>query len=575
MASLGAPTLGTASRAAMRGETSRLRGPVRRAWTTSRRGASCPSCSRGCWAGRAGADATAAMLLNALEVGIVLCGTYWLVGWSADPQLKRTGGRLDIYIGVYAALVVVELSSSLTRQLLSVRGVISATHAMHKALLYRVLHAPQSFFDSVPRERILGWFTTQVGHRACAPLRGTPPHTPSLARAPAAALPRRAHVHGGGVLLELLLLPDGVHHRAAAGDALGARARGRPHARVRVLHGHAPQRARARGRGRRAGAHRRACCWTRTTLRRSQRTGARGPWLAPAASRSRAACGPGEQPPASELVSSGAGRPKHAHDAAEEGDSDMDKAGQRCFECGRIAPFPAPTRHVDETAAMALLDAHVSASSTAPSCRAPSCGPQNAAQVQPPARRALRVQGHGPGTRTCLSEMLATLLGGFYLVLSAVVVVANRVTQPKTQAMSRLKLDHGLPTLKEYGTVITASGACFILLEGVYASICAAFVVEQFSDMKLLMHARGALLWTIFGIPQEPSTRDDAQGGRQGRGHREHLWGGCHGPWGRRPGRHGCCSCGGGMPATARPRPLLHSPCPRTGPPRVSWSSRT
>ncbi|XP_056096294.1 ATP-binding cassette sub-family C member 3 [Rhinichthys klamathensis goyatoka] len=87
---------------------------------------------------------------------------FWLSEWTNDAQLNRTQARVEMRVGVYAALGlsqgVLVMFSSFTLAL----GKIQGSRKLHQALLDNKFHTPQSFFDTTPIGRIINRFSKDI-----------------------------------------------------------------------------------------------------------------------------------------------------------------------------------------------------------------------------------------------------------------------------------------------------------------------------------------------------------------------------------------------------------------------------
>ena len=97
-----------------------------------------------------------------LESAAIFVGFYWLSLWSDDAGSK-TATR-ETYMGIVAICVALELTFDYLRQRVFAYATRRSADALHDALLFRVVHAPQQFFDSgvggVPA--IMSWLTRDL-----------------------------------------------------------------------------------------------------------------------------------------------------------------------------------------------------------------------------------------------------------------------------------------------------------------------------------------------------------------------------------------------------------------------------
>ncbi|KAK7134168.1 hypothetical protein R3I93_017543 [Phoxinus phoxinus] len=87
---------------------------------------------------------------------------FWLSEWTNDAQLNRTQARVEMRVGVYAALGISQgvlvMFSSFTLAL----GKIQGSRKLHRALLDNNFRTPQSFFDTTPIGRIINRFSKDI-----------------------------------------------------------------------------------------------------------------------------------------------------------------------------------------------------------------------------------------------------------------------------------------------------------------------------------------------------------------------------------------------------------------------------
>jgi len=104
-------------------------------------------------------SAAAVFSLLLLECIVVIVGVYWLSLWSSDSEFSFVSR--DTYMGGYVACVVAEVVCAYLRQLVYASGTLSAADALHRSLVFRVTHAPQSFFDSGAGgvQAVMAWLT--------------------------------------------------------------------------------------------------------------------------------------------------------------------------------------------------------------------------------------------------------------------------------------------------------------------------------------------------------------------------------------------------------------------------------
>uniref|UniRef100_A0A673CJH5 ATP-binding cassette, sub-family C (CFTR/MRP), member 3 n=1 Tax=Sphaeramia orbicularis TaxID=375764 RepID=A0A673CJH5_9TELE len=78
----------------------------------------------------------------------------WLSQWTNDAATNQTQERINLRVGVYAALGIMQNIFSM--------GNIGAARKLHLNLLANKLHTPQSFFDTTPIGRIINRFSKDI-----------------------------------------------------------------------------------------------------------------------------------------------------------------------------------------------------------------------------------------------------------------------------------------------------------------------------------------------------------------------------------------------------------------------------
>jgi ATP-binding cassette, subfamily C (CFTR/MRP), member 1 len=95
-----------------------------------------------------------AFLLCAL---IQLANTAWVSFWTSDADYSRFSA--GFYLGLYATIAVALGLFTYIRTFMLVRFGVDASARLHQSLLFSILAAPQSFFDTTPVGRILSRFS--------------------------------------------------------------------------------------------------------------------------------------------------------------------------------------------------------------------------------------------------------------------------------------------------------------------------------------------------------------------------------------------------------------------------------
>ncbi|XP_077085852.1 ATP-binding cassette sub-family C member 3 isoform X2 [Siphateles boraxobius] len=87
---------------------------------------------------------------------------FWLSDWTNDAQLNRTQARVEMRVGVYAALGISQGVLVMFSSFTLAMGKIQGSRKLHQALLDNKFHTPQSFFDTTPIGRIINRFSKDI-----------------------------------------------------------------------------------------------------------------------------------------------------------------------------------------------------------------------------------------------------------------------------------------------------------------------------------------------------------------------------------------------------------------------------
>ncbi|XP_077085851.1 ATP-binding cassette sub-family C member 3 isoform X1 [Siphateles boraxobius] len=88
---------------------------------------------------------------------------FWLSDWTNDAQLNRTQARVEMRVGVYAALGISQGVLILANALLCrAYSTLKAARHTHLHMLQAILRAPQAFFQATPSGRVLNRFSKDV-----------------------------------------------------------------------------------------------------------------------------------------------------------------------------------------------------------------------------------------------------------------------------------------------------------------------------------------------------------------------------------------------------------------------------
>ncbi|XP_074602377.1 multidrug resistance-associated protein 1-like [Brevipalpus obovatus] len=94
-----------------------------------------------------------------------LLSNLWLTAWSddaLDPTSFNNTDKRNIRLGVYSGLGFAGIFASLANSILINLAILRASRMIHERMLYRVIRAPISFFDTTPSGRTLNRFSKDV-----------------------------------------------------------------------------------------------------------------------------------------------------------------------------------------------------------------------------------------------------------------------------------------------------------------------------------------------------------------------------------------------------------------------------
>uniref|UniRef100_A0A673CJC1 ATP-binding cassette, sub-family C (CFTR/MRP), member 3 n=1 Tax=Sphaeramia orbicularis TaxID=375764 RepID=A0A673CJC1_9TELE len=86
----------------------------------------------------------------------------WLSQWTNDAATNQTQERINLRVGVYAALGIAQGILVMISSFTLAMGNIGAARKLHLNLLANKLHTPQSFFDTTPIGRIINRFSKDI-----------------------------------------------------------------------------------------------------------------------------------------------------------------------------------------------------------------------------------------------------------------------------------------------------------------------------------------------------------------------------------------------------------------------------
>ncbi|XP_015266213.1 PREDICTED: canalicular multispecific organic anion transporter 2 [Gekko japonicus] len=95
---------------------------------------------------------------NAAAIG----SNVWLSIWTSEPVENGTQHNVNMYVGVYAALGLLQGLLVLISSFTLAMGGIKAARILHAGLLENKLHTPQSFYDTTPTGRIINRFSKDI-----------------------------------------------------------------------------------------------------------------------------------------------------------------------------------------------------------------------------------------------------------------------------------------------------------------------------------------------------------------------------------------------------------------------------
>ncbi|GFO38358.1 multidrug resistance-associated protein 1 [Plakobranchus ocellatus] len=105
-----------------------------------------------------------------LYSGANMASGFWLSEWTNDAYLKNetnkgTGkysSETNTYIGIYAAIVLVQILGNAAFVMLTNVQMVSASQRLHSAMLTSIFHQSVAFFETTPSGRILNRFSREV-----------------------------------------------------------------------------------------------------------------------------------------------------------------------------------------------------------------------------------------------------------------------------------------------------------------------------------------------------------------------------------------------------------------------------
>ncbi|XP_072229952.1 ATP-binding cassette sub-family C member 3 isoform X2 [Leuresthes tenuis] len=101
-------------------------------------------------------------LLYGCQSAAAIGANIWLSQWTNDASRNQTKENVNMRVGVYAALGIVQGILVMISSFTLAMGNIGAAKKLHFNLLNNKLHTPQSFFDTTPIGRIINRFSKDI-----------------------------------------------------------------------------------------------------------------------------------------------------------------------------------------------------------------------------------------------------------------------------------------------------------------------------------------------------------------------------------------------------------------------------
>ncbi|XP_055006085.1 ATP-binding cassette sub-family C member 3 isoform X4 [Boleophthalmus pectinirostris] len=101
-------------------------------------------------------------LLYGCQSAAAIGANVWLSDWTNDANTNHTQERVNMRVGVYAALGIAQGILVMISSLTLYMGNIGAARRLHLNLVNNKLRTPQSFFDTTPIGRIINRFSKDV-----------------------------------------------------------------------------------------------------------------------------------------------------------------------------------------------------------------------------------------------------------------------------------------------------------------------------------------------------------------------------------------------------------------------------
>lgn len=92
----------------------------------------------------------ATVAFYAIYQGFQLSGNIWLSKWSTDPLATTDEGVRNMYLAVYGVLGFLQSTFILLASTFVMVGTLNAASKLHASMLFKIIRAPMSFFDTTP-----------------------------------------------------------------------------------------------------------------------------------------------------------------------------------------------------------------------------------------------------------------------------------------------------------------------------------------------------------------------------------------------------------------------------------------
>ncbi len=107
-----------------------------------------------------GGFAISSVFFHTISQSLAVGANLWLAHWSNDNQTST--GKQDKYLGVYVAFGLGSCLTFSVGWLSTLLGGLWASTVLHARMLFRILRAPMSFFDTTPKGRLINRFSSDI-----------------------------------------------------------------------------------------------------------------------------------------------------------------------------------------------------------------------------------------------------------------------------------------------------------------------------------------------------------------------------------------------------------------------------